>query len=197
MSNIYPIFDKIISKSEKEQLLNQKGIVIWLVGLSSSGKSTLARFFEKELYERGFITKLLDGDNLRSGVNNNLDFTQEGREENIRRAAEVAKLFSQAGLVTITSMISPTEKVRSIAKNIIGEDFYLVYVNCPFEICAKRDVKGLYKKALNGEIKNFTGLDSPFEEPENPFITIYTNKEELEESKNKLLELILPLITKN
>lgn len=196
MSNIYPIFDKILSKNEKEELLKQRGIVIWMVGLSSSGKSTLARFFEKELYDRGFLTKLLDGDNLRSGVNNNLGFNIDDRKENVRRAAEVAKLFAQSGVVTICSMISPTEEVRNIAKEIIGEDFYEVFISCPFEVCAKRDVKGLYKKALNGEIKNFTGLDSPFEEPQQPFITIHTNEEELEVSKQKLLEVVLPLITK-
>jgi len=196
LSNIYPIFDKILSKNEKEELLKQRGIVIWMVGLSSSGKSTLARFFEKELYDRGFLTKLLDGDNLRSGVNNNLGFNIDDRKENVRRAAEVAKLFAQSGVVTICSMISPTEEVRNIAKEIIGEDFYEVFISCPFEVCAKRDVKGLYKKALNGEIKNFTGLDSPFEEPQQPFITIHTNEEELEVSKQKLLEVVLPLITK-
>ena len=197
MSNIYPIFHKILSKSEKENLLKQKGIVIWMVGLSSSGKSTLARAFEEDLYHKGFITKLLDGDNLRSGVNNNLGFSIEDRTENVRRAAEVAKLFAQAGIVTICSMISPTEKVRSIAKEIIGEDFHEVYICCPFEVCAERDVKGLYKKALNGEIKNFTGLDSPFEEPKSPFITINTDQEELEVSKQKLMKVILPLITKH
>ena len=195
--HIHPIFDTILKKEDKESLLNQKGIVLWMVGLSGSGKSTIARAIENELHLKGVLTKLLDGDNLRSGINNNLGFSAEDRTENIRRASEVSKLFKECGVVTICSLISPTEEIRKMAKSIIGSDFYVVYVNAPFEVCAQRDVKGLYKKALNGEIKNFTGLDAPFEEPVNPFIELKTNEETLEASKDKLLSAILKLIKSN
>ncbi|MFK7899829.1 MAG: adenylyl-sulfate kinase [Cyclobacteriaceae bacterium] len=194
MSNIHPIFDTILQKEDKEALLKQKGIVLWMVGLSGSGKSTLARALENELHEKGFLTKLLDGDNLRTGVTNNLGFSAEDRKENIRRAAEVSKLFAEAGVVTICSLISPTEDIREQAKEIIGDSFYEVFISCPFEVCAERDVKGLYQKAMNGEIKNFTGLDAPFDEPKNPFVKVETDKEELEISKDKLLGAILPII---
>lgn len=193
-NNIHPIFDKILQQSQKEALLKQKGVVIWMVGLSGSGKSTLARAIENELFERGYLTKLLDGDNLRTGVTNNLGFSEEDRLENIRRSAEVSKLFMQAGIVTICSLISPTEDIRQMAKDIIGEGFHEVFIHCPFEVCAERDVKGLYKKALNGEIKNFTGLDAPFDNPQNPFVEIRTDLQSLEDSKNELLNAILPII---
>ena len=193
--HIHPIFDTILQKKDQEKLLNQKGIVIWMVGLSGSGKSTIARAVENELHQKGFLTKLLDGDNLRSGINSNLGFSIEDRTENIRRASEVSKLFKETGIVTICSLVSPTEDIRTTAKNIIGDDFYVVYVNAPFEVCAERDVKGLYKKALNGEIKNFTGLDSPFEEPIHPFLEIRTHEQSLEASKDELLNAILPIIT--
>ncbi len=177
-----------------KRLLKQKGVVIWMVGLSGSGKSTLARAIENELFEKGYLTKLLDGDNLRTGVNNNLGFSEEDRLENIRRSAEVSKLFMQAGIITICSLISPTEEIRQMAKEIIGEGYHEVFIHCPFEVCAERDVKGLYKKALNGEIKNFTGLDSPFDNPKNPFVEIRTDLQSLEDSKNELLNAILPII---
>lgn len=196
--NIHPIFDSILQREAKEKLLNQKAIVIWLTGLSGSGKSTLARALENELYAKGFTTKLLDGDNLRSGINNNLGFSSADRHENIRRAAEVSKLFLEAGIITICSLISPTKEIRELAKNIIGkEHFYEVFINCSFEQCAKRDVKGLYKKALNGEIKNFTGLDAPFEAPQKPFLEIKTDSQTLEESKNQFLGEILTILNSN
>ena len=194
VENIHPIFDTIISKEQKEGLLKQRGVVLWMVGLSGSGKSTLARALENELFERGYFTKLLDGDNLRTGVNNNLSFSEEDRTENIRRSAEVSKLFAQAGVVTICSLISPTEKIREMAKEIIGDDYREVFISCPFEVCAERDVKGLYAKAIAGEIKNFTGLDSPFDEPQNPHVLIETDKESLEASKDKLLAEVLSII---
>lgn len=162
LNHIHPIFDQILQKSDKEQLLKQKAVVLWMVGLSGSGKSTLAKAIERELHDKGFLTQLLDGDNLRSGINNNLGFSESDRQENIRRAAEVAKLFVNCGVVTICSFISPTEEIRTAAKNIIGEEnFREIYINASFESCEQRDVKGLYKKARAGEIKNFTGLDSP------------------------------------
>lgn len=192
--NIHPIFDSIVSRSEKESLLNQKATVFWFVGLSGSGKSTVAKAVEKQLHDLGYLTKLLDGDNLRTGINKNLSFSEEDRKENIRRAAEVSKLFLDSGIVTICSLISPTEEIRQQAIDIIGPDCKIVYINAPFEVCAQRDVKGLYEKALKGEIKNFTGLDAPFEAPINPFIEIKTHEESLEESTKKLLEAILDVI---
>lgn len=194
-NNIFPIKDTLIQQSEKEQLLGHKGIVLWMCGLSGSGKSTIARALENDLYARGIHTKLLDGDNLRSGINNNLTFSLEDRLENIRRAAEVSKLFLENGEVVICSLVSPTADIRALAKEIIGkESFKEVYVNAPFEVCAERDVKGLYKKALAGEIKNFTGLDSPFEAPENPFIELKTDEMDLESCKNELVNLVLKAI---
>lgn len=191
LANIHPIFDQILSRKDKEALLNQNSIVIWMVGLSGSGKSTIAKTLESDLHKEGFLTQLIDGDNLRSGINNNLGFSEGDRLENIRRAAEVSKLFLNAGIVTICSLISPTEEIRNLAKNIIGEeDFFEVFINCPFEECEKRDVKGLYKKARNGEIKNFTGLDAPFEAPKNPSVEVRTDLMDLASCKNILLKEI-------
>ncbi|MCB0497474.1 MAG: adenylyl-sulfate kinase [Cyclobacteriaceae bacterium] len=195
--NIHPIFDSILNRSDKEKLLEQRAIVVWLTGLSGSGKSTIAKGVEHKLYKQGVITKLLDGDNLRTGLNGNLGFSEEDREENIRRVAEVAKLFVNAGIVTLCSFVSPTLKIREQAAQIIGDDFHEVYVKASFETCAERDVKGLYKKALAGEIKNFTGLDAPFEEPEKPYLTIDTNNQSAEESVDALYESIIKLIKPN
>jgi len=194
-TNIHPIFDSILSRSEKENLLNQKGVVVWLTGLSGSGKSTIAQGVEHLLYKDKIITKLLDGDNLRTGLNANLGFSEEDREENIRRAAETAKLFVETGIITICSFVSPTVQIRERAKGIIGAaDFLEVYVNASFDACAKRDVKGLYKKALAGEIKNFTGLDAPFEAPQNPYITLDTVNQSINESIEQLYNSILKRI---
>ncbi len=193
--NIHPIIDSILDRKEKEKLLNQKGVVVWLTGLSGSGKSTIAQGVENKLHQEGILTKLLDGDNLRTGLNGNLGFSDKDREENIRRVAEVAKLFKETGIITICSFVSPTIKIRNNAKRIIGDvDFMEVYVNTSFEECAKRDVKGLYKKALAGEIKNFTGLDAPFESPSHPCIIIDTTNQSVEESVDKLFNLILERI---
>ncbi len=189
--NIHPIFDKTLKLESKEKMLNQRGIVLWMVGLSGSGKSTLATGLENRLYENGYHTMLLDGDNLRTGVNNNLGFSTSDRTENIRRAAEVAKLFANNGTVTICSLISPTEEIRRMASQIIGDKYAEIYINCPLEICEKRDVKGLYAKARQGEIKNFTGIDSPFEAPQNPDIEIKTDIQTLEESLNQLYNDVL------
>ena len=194
MDNIFPIFDTILSPADKERLLNQRAIVVWIVGLSGSGKSTLARGLENELHQKGYLTQVLDGDNLRSGINNNLGFSDEDRVENIRRAAEVSKLFADCGVITICSLITPTNKIRAMAKSIVGDKYFEVFVNCPLEICESRDVKGLYKKARNGEIKNFTGIDSPFEPPENPDLEIRTDLCSIEECHNQLMEKIIPKI---
>ncbi|MBB3698064.1 adenylyl-sulfate kinase [Flammeovirga yaeyamensis] len=194
-TNIHPIFNSLLSREKKEGLLKQNGVVLWMTGLSGSGKSTLARALEFALHDLGYKTMLLDGDNLRTGVNSNLGFSEEDRMENVRRSAEVSKLFASAGLVTICSLISPTEEIRAIARDIIGEeDFKQVHIDCPFEVCAERDVKGLYKKALAGEIKNFTGLDSPFDIPKDPFVRIPTHEQSLEDSLKQLLEAVLPII---
>lgn len=195
MENIYPIFDTILSKDDKERQLKQKAYVIWMVGLSGSGKSTLARSFEQNLHKAGYMTQLLDGDNLRVGINNNLGFSPEDRIENIRRAAEVSKLFANCGIITICSLISPTKEIRDMAKNIIGrEQFYEVFVNCPLEVCEQRDVKGLYAKARRGEIKDFTGISAPFEAPESPDLELRTDLDNLETCQTKLLNAVLPKI---
>ncbi len=191
MNNIYPIFDTILSQADKETLLKQKGKVIWMVGLSGSGKSTLARAAENSLHQQGKVTMLLDGDNLRTGVNNNLGFSQEDRRENIRRAAEVAKLFSQCGIITICSLISPTESIRQMAKEIIGDNYFEVFIHCPLEVCEQRDVKGLYAKARRGEIKDFTGISSPFEEPQQPNLKVSTHQQSIEDSHQLLVSKIL------
>lgn len=189
--NIFPIFDKSLSSSEKEQSLNQKGIVIWMVGLSGSGKSTLATGLENRLHKNGYHTMLLDGDNLRSGINSNLGFSGSDRIENIRRAAEISKLFAYNGTVTICSLISPTEQIRTMAADIIGDKYCEVFINCPIEVCEARDVKGLYAKARKGEIKNFTGIDSPFEIPKTPNIDVKTSEMNLEDSLNYLYNSII------
>lgn len=182
-TNIHPTFHHLLQRNDKEQLLQQKALCIWMTGLSGSGKSTIAQGLEKKLHEKGILTKILDGDNVRTGINNNLGFSEVDRTENIRRIAEVNKLFLDAGIVTINSFVSPTKDIRDLAKNIIGEqDFYEVYINASFEECAKRDVKGLYEKALKGEIKNFTGLDAPFEAPSDAALEIKTAEQSIEES---------------
>lgn len=197
-NNIYPVFDRMLSRSDKESLLGQKGIMVWFTGLSGSGKSTVAIALERELHKRGILCRILDGDNIRSGINNNLGFTEADRIENIRRIAEVSKLFVDTGIVTIAAFISPNNDIRKMAADIIGkDDFIEVYVNTPLEVCEQRDVKGLYARARKGEVKNFTGISAPFEAPENPALTLDTSVLSLEESVNRLLNLILPLIKNN
>ena len=189
-ANIYPIFDTILGKPEKENLLNQKGIVIWLIGLSGSGKSTLARALENQLYKEGHFTQLLDGDNMRTGINKNLEFSDEDRVENLRRTAEVAKLFANSGVITICSFITPTKASRTQIKNILKDLYFEVFVECPLEECERRDVKGIYAKARKGEIKNFTGIDAPFEDPVNPNLVLKTHKDDLESCLKKLRDSI-------
>ena len=196
--NIYPIFEKMLQRKDREALLKQKGIMIWFNGLSGSGKSTLAIALERELYKQGILCRILDGDNIRSGINNNLGFSEADRTENIRRIAEVSKLFVDCGIVTIAAFISPTHAIRRMASEIIGEDDFLeVYVSTPIEECERRDAKGLYAKARRGEIKEFTGISSPFEAPEHPFISIDTSRQSLADSVKVLLEAVSPKITGN
>lgn len=196
-NNIYPIFDRMLSRQDKEELLKQHSVMIWFTGLSGSGKSTIAIALERELHKRGLLCRILDGDNIRSGISNNLGFTEADRIENIRRIAEVSKLFVDTGIITIAAFISPSNDIREMAANIIGKDDFLeVYVSTPIEECERRDVKGLYAKARRGEIKNFTGISAPFEAPAHPALTLDTSALSLEESVNKLLELILPRIQK-
>lgn len=195
--NIYPIFDKMLARQDKEELLGQHSVMIWFTGLSGSGKSTIAIALERELHKRGLLCRILDGDNIRSGINNNLGFTEADRVENIRRIAEVSKLFIDTGVITIAAFISPKNDIREMAANIIGQDDFLeVYVSTPIEECERRDVKGLYAKARKGEIMNFTGISAPFEAPVRPALTLDTSVLSLEESVNKLLELILPRVQK-
>ena len=193
--NIYPVFEKLRKRETKEKLLGQKAKVIWFSGLSGAGKTTLARHLEEKLSSMNFLVQVLDGDNIRSGINNNLSFTEEDRKENIRRISEVSKLFLDCGIITINSFISPTREIRHLAMDIIGrEDFIEVFVNAPIEVCEDRDVKGLYARARKGEIKDFTGISSPFEEPVSADIEIRTDQMTVEESIEKLVEFILPKI---
>ncbi|NOX85373.1 MAG: adenylyl-sulfate kinase [Chlorobi bacterium] len=194
-NNIHPVFDKILNRPDKEKLLKQHSRVIWLTGLSGSGKTTIGRHIEMELNKRGYLTQVLDGDNIRTGINSNLGFSETDRHENIRRIAEVSKLFMNCGIICINSFISPTREMRHMAMKIIGkENFIEVYINAPLEVCESRDVKGLYQKARRGEIKNFTGIDAPFEPPLNPDIELKTDELTVEESAKKALDYILPII---
>ena len=196
--NIFPVFDKIISKEKKEKLLNQKGKVVWLTGLSGSGKTTIALQLEKELFKLGFLVQILDGDNIRAGINNNLSFSESDRAENIRRISEVSKLFLNCGIITINCFVSPTKKMRQNAKKIIGkENYYEIFINADLETCEKRDVKGLYKKARSGEIKNFTGIDTEYEKPNNPSLEVDTSQLSLDQSIEIILKNILPQIKNN
>ncbi|MBQ7823586.1 MAG: adenylyl-sulfate kinase [Bacteroidaceae bacterium] len=194
-NNIYPIFDRMMGRSDKESLLKQRSLMIWFTGLSGSGKSTIAIALERELHKRGLLCRILDGDNIRSGINNNLGFSEADRVENIRRIAEVCKLFIDTGVIAIAAFISPNNDLREMAASIIGkENFMEVFVNTPLEVCEQRDVKGLYAKARKGEIKNFTGISAPFEAPAHPDLTLDTSKLTIEESVDVLLEKILPRV---
>ncbi len=194
-TNIHPA-TRIVTREDKEKLLNQRAKVIWLTGLSGSGKTTLGVKLEAELHKHGFLTVLLDGDNIRAGLNRNIGFGLEDRLENIRRVAEVSKLFLNTGVITINCFITPTKAIRDLAKDIIGRDDYIeIYVNAPLDVCEQRDIKGLYDKARKGLIKNFTGIDSPFEPPHNPDLEVQTDKLSPEESLRKILDFILPQIT--
>ncbi len=196
-SNIHPVFDRILQRADKQSLLEQNGCCIWLTGLSGSGKSTIAIGLERMLHEHGILTQILDGDNIRSGINNNLGFSEDDRRENIRRIAEVSKLFVDCGIVTINSFVSPTRAMRNMAREIIGaDDFVEVYVNAPLEVCEQRDVKGLYAKARRGEIKDFTGIHQAFEAPEQPALELRTDQLNIEQATENLFKHVVPIIKK-
>jgi adenylylsulfate kinase len=193
--NLFPIFDDILQREDKEELLNQNSKVIWMTGLSGSGKTTVAKGVERYLHSQGILNQLLDGDNIRVGISNNLTFSSDDRTENIRRISEVSKLFLNCGVVTLNCFVSPTIEIRNIAKQIIGaENFIEVYINASVDTCEERDVKGLYKKARKGEIKDFTGISAPFEAPKSPEIEINTAQLSIDESVQKVLDYILPII---
>lgn len=192
--NIHP-FNHLLPRSSKESLLQQQGCVLWFTGLSGSGKSTIAKGVEEQLHNRGYFVVVLDGDNVRTGINNNLGFSDEDRKENIRRIAEVAKLFVANGVIVICSFVSPTNEIRNLARTIIGEqDFKEIFINTPIEECEKRDVKGLYAKARRGEIKDFTGINAPFDAPVNPALEVLTQSKTIEDSVEQVITFVLPLI---
>jgi adenylylsulfate kinase len=187
-NHIHPIFNQTLQRSDKESMLWQRGIVIWFTGLSGSGKSTIAVALEKRLFELGYLTQILDGDNVRMGINSNLGFSEDDRQENIRRIAEVAKLFTNCGVITLCSLVSPTIAARQLASDIIGkDDFVEIYVSAPLEVCEQRDVKGLYNKARAGLIKDFTGIDAPYEAPIDPALTILSDKCSVDNAVEEIL----------
>ena len=190
--NIHPIFDRLLQRTDREKRLNQRSKVLWLTGLSGSGKSTIAQALERRLHNEGYFAQVLDGDNIRSGINSNLSFSPEDRLENIRRIAEISKLYVNTGIITINSFVSPTIKIRQKAKEIIGDnDFLEIFINTPLHICEARDVKGLYKKARAGEIKGFTGIDAPYEAPPNPDLDVPTENLSIEESAGMIYEFLV------
>lgn len=196
MNHIHPIFDKLVQRGEREKMLGQRGTVIWMTGLSGSGKSTIAIGLQHKLHREGYLAYVLDGDNIRAGINQNLGFSEADRAENIRRIAEVAKLMADVGIIVICCFVSPTRKIRSAAAAIIGsDDFREVYINTPLEICEERDVKGLYAKARAGEIADFTGITAPFEEPARPDLEIKTALLTINDSVEQLYNFIKVRIT--
>jgi adenylylsulfate kinase len=197
-SHIHPVQDRLLQRADKEALLGQHGAVIWMTGLSGSGKSTIAIAAERDLHQRGRFVVVLDGDNVRMGINNNLGFSDADRTENIRRIAEVAKLFVQQGVIVLCCFVSPTIAIREQAKAIIGtNDFMEVFIDTPLEICEQRDVKGLYAKARAGEVKDFTGISAPFEAPPSPALRIATANKSEEASAQELLNFILPRVSRS
>ena len=194
--HIHPIFDQLVQRQEREARLNQRSKVLWLTGLSGSGKSTIAKYLERLLFEEGYLPQVLDGDNIRFGINNNLSFSAEDRLENIRRIAEISKLYLHTGVICINSFISPSREMRDLARSIVGvEDFIEIYINAPIEVCEARDVKGLYQKARAGLIKGFTGIDDPYEAPENPNLEIRTDQLTIEASAVLIMDYLRPLIS--
>ena len=191
LDHIYPVFDKMLPREAKESLLSQRGVVVWMYGLSGSGKSTLANLLERRLHGDGRLVKVLDGDNIRSGLNQNLGFSDGDRFENIRRVSEVAKLFVESGIITIASFITPTNELRKLARETIGDDDLLeVYIKASYETCAARDPKGLYAKVNAVEVKQFTGKDSGFEEPDRADLIIDTEANSEDECLAQLLAAV-------
>lgn len=187
-----------IGFSDRVEKNGYNPLLLWFTGLSGSGKSTLASNLEAHFHNGGFNTYILDGDNVRSGLNQDLDFSDANRRENIRRIAEVSKLFIDAGVIVLSAFISPFKSERQFARELVGKDnFFEIHVDCPLEICEERDVKGLYKKARSGEIKHFTGIDSPFETPHNPDVIVDTANNSLEFCLNQLIEEIEPILKIN
>lgn len=194
-TNIFPVFEHLTTREEKENILKQRALAVWMYGLSGAGKTTVAIELERKLFQQGFICQLLDADNVRTTINRDLGFSIKDREENIRRIAELNKLFIHSGMIIINCFISPTKAIRTMAKEIIGkDDFVEVFFNAPFEICQQRDPKGLYKKANSGSVQNFTGISSPFEIPDNPDLELRTDELSVEESVSKVYDFILPKI---
>jgi adenylylsulfate kinase len=189
-SHIHPEFHRFLNRHDKETLLGQRGLVVWMCGLSGSGKSTIANAAERVLHQQGRFTIILDGDNMRTGLNSNLGFSDVDRLENIRRISETAKVLAANGVITFVSAITPRGELRDLARGILGDDFFEVYVKASFEACEKRDVKGLYAKAAKGEIPNFTGRDSSFEPPVNPQLVLDTEQLTIEDAAFELLEAI-------
>ena len=192
--NIHPETGRFLGRAEKEALLGQQGVVLWLYGLSGSGKSTIANAVERALHADGRFTAILDGDNLRTGLNSNLGFSDEDRAENVRRVAETAKLLASLGVIVLVSVITPRRELRELASRLVGPDFHEVYVRAAFETCAQRDPKGLYAKARDGAIKQFTGKDSGFEEPDNGCLILDTEAASAEECALLLLEHLRPIV---
>jgi adenylylsulfate kinase len=190
MSNIHPEFHRFLQRSDKQSLLRQQGLVIWMCGLSGSGKSTIANAAERVLHQQGRFTVILDGDNLRTGLNANLGFSDTDRLENIRRIAEVAKILVSQGIIVFVSAITPRGELRDLARGLIGDDLFEVYIKASYEACEKRDVKGLYAKAARGEIQHFTGKDGSFEPPTNPDLLLDTEQSTVEDAAFELLEAI-------
>lgn len=191
---IYPEFERFLKRHDKERLLGQRGLVIWLCGLSGSGKSTIANAAERALHEEGRFTVILDGDNLRTGLNSNLGFSDEDRLENIRRIAETAKILVSQGIVTFVSAITPRGELRDLARGLLGDDLFEVYIKASYEACEQRDVKGLYAKAARGEIRHFTGKDGSFEAPANADLVIDTERTTIEDAASTLLGAVRPRI---
>jgi len=188
--NIHPEFHRFLNRHDKQVLLCQRRLVVWLCGLSGSGKSTIANAAERVLYQQGRMSVILDGDNLRSGLNADLGFSDEDRLENVRRIAEVAKVFVSQGVITFVSAITPRGELRDLVRGLLGEDLFEVYVEASYEICEKRDVKGLYAKAARGEIAHFTGKDGSFEPPQDPALVLNTENSSIEDAALELLEAI-------
>jgi adenylylsulfate kinase len=195
--HIHPEFHRFLHRRDKEKLLGQRGLVVWLFGLSGSGKSSIANAAERVLHQQGRFTVILDGDNLRTGLNANLSFTDQDRLENIRRIAETAKIFVAQGVITFVSAITPRGELRDLARGLLGPDLFEVYIKASYKTCETRDVKGLYAKASAGEIQHFTGKDGSFEPPQNPDLILNTENSSLEDAAFELLEAIRERITRS